>query len=64
MALKAPSAVRGDMGFTTITRFSRDDCKHCGESTLHMSGSCIHCGYGGIPITPVPIRFPNVRRRK
>lgn len=62
MALKAPSAVRGDMGLSTVTRFSRDHCNHCGETTLHHSGSCIHCGYGGIPITRIRTEFN--RRRK
>lgn len=59
---KTPSAIRGDSGLLSISRFSRIRCAHCGTDELHESGVCVQCKRGGIEIKPVAMHFNGKRR--
>ena len=61
---KAPSAIRGDQGLLSSSRFSRTYCGHCNGEELHISGVCVQCKRGGIPMTAIKMEFIGRGRRK
>lgn len=59
---KTPSAVRGDSGLLSISRFGRIYCKHCNSEELHEHGRCIQCKQEGIRTTKIAMHFNGKRR--
>ena len=59
---KPPSAVRGDSGLLSSSRFSRTYCAHCKGEELHQSMVCVQCGRGGIQTKRVEMWWNGKRR--
>lgn len=59
---KTPSAIRGDSGLLSYSRFARQYCRYCQTDELHHSGVCVQCKRGGIVISPERLSW-NGRRK-